>query len=227
MWITRFLTSSIGKKWVMSLTGLFLIVFLLVHLSGNLSIFYPDAGKTFNIYADFMANNPIIGTIGFGLYAMILIHAIQGVLLSLKNKKAKGQAYAKRDTQGSWASKNMALLGILILAFLFIHMGDFWWKVKWAADSPIVAVDYGNGEIGNLYERVVISFSKPWIVISYIVGLIGLAFHLWHGFESAFQTLGLNHKKYTPLISGLGKLYSILIPLGYATMPLYILFFKS
>ena len=225
MWITRFLTSSIGKKWIMSLTGLFLILFLVIHLIGNLAIFAGDAGQSFNIYADFMVNNPLIKVVGISLYAFIVIHAVQGVLLWMTNKKAKGQGYEKKDTKGSWASKNMALLGILILAFLFIHMGDFWWKMKFGGAGATSLVDYGSGDINNLYERIIISFQKPWIVVAYVLGLLGLSFHLWHGFQSAFQTLGLNHKKYTPIIGGLGKAYSILVPLAFASMPIYIFFF--
>ncbi len=224
MWITRFLTSSIGQKWVMSLTGLFLITFLIVHLLGNLAIFAGDNGQAFNVYADFMVHNPLIKAVSFGLYAFILIHAIQGILIAIQNRKAGGKAYAKKDTQGSWASKNMALLGILVLAFLFIHMGDFWFKAKFGGDNAIAAVNYGNGDIKDLYSQVAISFSKLWIVIAYLIGLLALAFHLLHGFQSAFQTLGLNHSKYNPIIRGIGIAYGILVPLGFAALPVYVYF---
>jgi len=206
----------------MALTGLFLITFLIVHLAGNLAILAGDGGQAFNVYADFMVHNPLIKTVSFGLYAFIIIHAIQGILIALKNRKANGKAYAKKDTKGSWASKNMALLGILVLAFLFIHMGDFWFKAKFGGEGAIAAVDYGNGNIKDLYSRVVISFDQLWIVIAYLIGLLALAFHLLHGFQSAFQTLGLNHHKYNPLIRGIGIAYGILVPLGYAVLPVYV-----
>lgn len=222
MWITRFLTSSIGQKLIMSLTGLFLIIFLLVHLLGNLAILTDDGGQSFNVYADFMIHNPLIKTVSYSLYAFILIHAVQGVMIALKNKRAKGQNYKKKNTSGSWASQNMALLGILVLAFLFLHMGDFWLKAKFGAGGGVSMIDYGDGSIKDLYKRVTISFANPLIVIGYLVGLLALAFHLWHGFASAFQTLGLNHKKYTPLISAIGKIYSVLVPLGFAVLPIYI-----
>ena len=127
-WLTHYLTSSIGRKLTMSLTGLFLILFLIVHLVGNLQLLKDDEGMAFNKYTYFMTHNPLIKTISYGLYAFIILHTIQGILLWLANRKAKGQTYAvKAIPPGvNWASQNMALLGTLILFFLIIHMGDFW-----------------------------------------------------------------------------------------------------
>jgi len=224
-WVTSFLTSSIGRKLVMSLTGLFLVSFLFVHLSGNLQLFMNDGGQAFNIYAEFMAHNPVIKFISFGLYAGILLHAIQGILLWSKNRKAAAGKYAvaaagQKDV--SWASKQMALLGILILAFLFLHMGDFWWKIKIGLGTdPVPQVMYDGESYGDVYTKIKESFSQLWIVICYVIGLIALAFHLQHGWTSAFQTLGLNHKKYNPLIKGLGFFIAYIIPAGFAAIPIY------
>ncbi len=225
MWIFNFLfKSSIGRKLVMSLTGLFLITFLVVHLIGNLQLLYGDDGATFNQYAYFMTNNPLIKFTSYGLYFFIILHTIQGLMIAFFNKQASASKYAVNTNENSsWASKKMALLGTIILVFLFIHMGDFWFRMKIGWISYVEYPGY-DVEIANLYERVVITYSKLWIVIIYLLGLLGLAFHLNHGFASAFQTLGLNHKKYTPLINGLGKAYSILIPLGFAIIPIYIYF---
>lgn len=224
-WITEFLTSSIGKKLVMSLTGLFLILFLFVHLTGNLQLLIPDEGKSFNIYAHFMSHNPLIKIISIGLYAGILLHAIQGILLALKNRQAKGSKYAVTTyANGSWISKNMALLGTLILAFLCIHMGDFWVKIRFTDMLEMVQYPGMDYEVQNVYKRVNMAFSNVWLVIIYIVGLISLALHLVHGFQSAFVTLGIEHKKYTPLIKIVGLAYSVLIPLGFAVIPLYMFF---
>ncbi len=221
-WFARFLVSSIGQKIIMTLTGLFLILFLLVHLAGNLQLFYNDGGKAFNIYTDFMGHNPVIQIIAKGLYALILLHTFQGILIAIKNRRAKVSKYAKSAGQDStWASRNMALLGILIFAFLMIHMGDFWWKLKFG-DVPLV--NYDGLMIENAYHQVSETFSKLPFVIAYLIGLMALAFHLLHGFSSAFQTLGWRHKKYTPVIHFIGVAYAILVPLGFAAMPLYMYF---
>ena len=226
-WFIKFLTSSIGQKIIMSLTGLFLITFLIVHLAGNLQLLADDGGTSFNGYAYFMTHNPFIKTVSYGLYFFIILHAIQGVLLWLKNRQLKGSKSAKNsNTQASWASRNMALLGTLILAFLFIHMGDFWFKMKFTDQLAMVTVDGIDVQVNDLYNRVYVAFSQLWIVIVYLVGLLALFFHLKHGFASAFQTLGLNHPKYNGLINGVGLLYSVFVPLGFAIIPLYIYFIK-
>ena len=207
----------------MSLTGIFLITFLTVHLVGNLLLLYNDGGEAFNTYAYFMTHNPFIKAVSYGLYVFILLHACQGILLAIYNKKAKGSKYAVNTYEnGSWVSKNMALLGILIFAFLMLHMGDFWFKMKFTEQLDMVNYDGFDYAVKDLYARVSVAFEQLWIVAAYLVGLLALAFHLWHGFESAFQTLGLRHKKYTPLISTVGKIYAILVPLGFAIIPLYI-----
>ncbi len=223
-WITNFLTSSIGRKLVMSLTGIFLILFLIVHLMGNLQLLVNDGGQKFNEYAHFMTSNPLIKMIAYGNYFFILLHAVIGILLWSKNRTAKGVKPAvttNRDV--TVASKNMALLGTLILAFLFIHMGDFWWKMK---IGDVNFVNYDGVEVKDLYEKVVASFSQLWIVVVYLVGLLVLGFHLYHGFSSAFQTLGISHSKYTPIIKAIGVAFSIIVPIGYAILPIYFYFIK-
>ena len=217
-WIIELLTSTIGRKLIMSLTGLFLISFLLVHLVGNLQLLKGDEGAAFNVYAYFMTHNPVIKTISYGLYFFILLHTFVGMALWAKNRKSKGQKNAvSTGANSSWASKNMALLGTLIFAFILIHMGDFWLKMK-LDQTPMVTI---SGEsYKDLYALCVITFEKPLFVIAYIIGMIVLSFHLWHGFQSAFQTLGLNHQKYTPIIHGLGKIFAILVPLGFAIIPI-------
>lgn len=226
-WIINFFTSSIGKKIIMSLTGLFLISFLTIHLIGNLQLLKSDGGYAFNTYAYFMTNNPLIKTVSYGLYFFILLHAVQGILLAIKNKKSKGAKYMVNTYKNkTWASNNMALLGILILAFLCIHMGDFWLKMKLGRLDTISTYEgYESIAIKDLYGRVSVAYKQLWIVIVYLLGLLALGFHLLHGFASAFQSLGLNHKKYTPLIKIAGLAYSIIVPLGFAIIPIY-MFFK-
>ena len=220
-WLLNFFTSSIGRKIIMALTGLFLILFLTVHLIGNLQLLYPDGGKAFNIYSDFMGNNMLIQLISKGNFFFIILHAIQGIMLYFKNKSAKGSKYAvipKNKT--SWASKNMAFLGTLILAFILMHLGHFYFIFKFGNSVPMVS--YGGAEVLDAYGKVVSVLTNPIWLVCYLLGLLALAYHLNHGFASAFQTLGLRHKKYTPIIEFLGKAYSFLIPVGFAIIPIYL-----
>jgi succinate dehydrogenase / fumarate reductase, cytochrome b subunit len=223
-WISTFLTSSIGRKLIMSLTGLFLILFLVVHLIGNLQLLSADEGRKFNEYAHFMTSNPLIKGIAYGNYFFIILHAIIGIMLWSKNRAAKGVKPAVGNSRDvTWASKNMALLGTLILAFIFLHMGDFWWKMKF---GQVDLLNYDGSEVKDLYSKVAYSFSQLWIVVAYIIGLAVLGFHLNHGFASAFQTLGLSHNKYTPIIKGLGTIFSIIVPSAYAIIPIIFYFFR-
>ena len=232
-WLIRFLTSSIGQKVVMSLTGLFLISFLAVHLVGNLQLLTLDEGRSFNDYAYFMTTNPIIGGLSYGLYAGFLLHAIQGLALWYRNRQvsAGGQTrYAVNAVSSaskhapSRASTHAALLGTIILVFLGIHMGDFWYSMKFTDDIELVASTMSPDGVKNLYYKVSQSFSQWWIVLIYVVSMVVLAFHLMHGFWSAFQTLGLNHRKYTPLLKAAGAVYSIVVPLAFAAIPVYMYF---
>lgn len=221
-WFTNFLTSSIGRKLIMSLTGLFLIVFLLVHLIGNLQLLIPDGGETFNLYAKFMTTNPLIKFTSYGLYSFILLHAVQGWLLWAKNRKARGgQGYAVQATRATGTSaglaKNMGWLGTIVFIFLVIHMAQFWFKMKIGA---LPMETYDGVEVKNLYAPVKAAFSNIFYVLFYVFSMLMIGMHLMHGFQSAFQTLGLNHSKYTPFIKFLGNAYSILIPLGFAIIPI-------
>jgi succinate dehydrogenase / fumarate reductase cytochrome b subunit len=209
----------------MSLTGLFLIIFLLIHLIGNLQLMADDGGKSFNIYAYFMTSNPLIKFTSYGLYFFILLHTVVGIGLWLKNRKAKGMKNAMTSSaNSSWTSRNMAVLGTLILAFILIHMGDFWLKMKL---DQVAYATYDGQSYKDLYNLVLMKFEQPVFVIGYVIGMAVLAFHLWHGFQSAFQTLGINHQKYTPIIKGVGKAYSILIPVGFAIIPIYLYLFMK
>jgi succinate dehydrogenase / fumarate reductase cytochrome b subunit len=221
-WLTRFFTSSLGQKLIMSLTGLFLISFLVVHVSGNLLLLSDDGGESFNIYAAFMSHNPVIRVISIGLYAFIILHTIQGLVLWASNRKSKGPQFKSNKSAGrSYSSKNMALLGILIFAFLLLHMGDFWVKTRFTDQLAMVTYPGHDEPVQDIYTRVHIAFQQLWIVLAYIIGVIALGFHLLHGFQSSFQTLGINHKKYTPAIKALGWIYTIAVTLGFLSMPLY------
>jgi succinate dehydrogenase / fumarate reductase cytochrome b subunit len=225
-WFGKFLTSSIGQKVIMSLTGLFLIIFLPVHLAGNLLLLADDGGQSFNVYAKFMTQNPVIKTVSYSLYAFILIHAVQGLMLWSKNRAARGgQKYAVHNVRGTSTNAKLASrmgwIGTIILVFILVHMYQFWLQMKLGA-LPTVTIE---GETMNdLYYIVDKTYQNIGFVIFYVVSMYVVGAHLWHGFQSSFQTLGLNHKKYTPFIQGLGKFYSVIVPLGFAIIPIFFYF---
>ncbi|WP_456459382.1 succinate dehydrogenase cytochrome b subunit [Reichenbachiella sp.] len=221
-WFTQTLSGSVGKKLLMALTGLFLILFLVIHLAGNLQLLFNDGGKAFNLYATNMANNPLIKVVSYGNFFFILVHVIDGIILTMKNKAARNIRYkvATKDSKSSWASKNMALLGIITLIFLIAHLKGFWYEFKFGA---IPFATYDGVEYKDVFQIVQALFSDPIYAGFYVICMIFLALHLSHGFSSAFQSMGLNHKKYTPFISKLGLVYSILIPLGFASIPICML----
>ncbi|MBK9106882.1 MAG: succinate dehydrogenase cytochrome b subunit [Saprospiraceae bacterium] len=223
IWLFNFLfRSSIGRKVVMSLSGLFLILFLVVHLLGNFQLLADDGGMQFNQYTRFMTHNPLIKTISYILYFTILLHSVQGILLALENRKAKGKSYkVPSNADVSLFSKYMAHLGIIIFIFLLIHMYQFWLQMKL---GNVTMVNYPNSEVAyqDLYVMVMATFNNLPFVIFYVISMLILGMHLWHGFQSAFQTLGLNHQKYNPLIRYAGMAYAILVSLGFAVIPIII-----
>jgi succinate dehydrogenase / fumarate reductase cytochrome b subunit len=142
--------------------------------------------------------------------------------LSRKNRAARGlQGYAVSGKSSTWASRNMGILGTLILIFLIIHMKDFWAQMHWGG---IPTATYDGVEVKDLYAIVSLAFSEAWYVILYVVCMIGLAFHLWHGFTSAFQTLGLNHMKYNPVINFVGRVFAVIVPAAFALIPIWMFF---
>lgn len=219
-WVVNFFSSSVGKKVIMSLTGLFLCLFLVVHMSGNFLLLQDDGGVAFNEYSHFMTNFAPIKVISVTTFGLILFHIFVGFYLTFFNKKARPVKYAVSKPSNSWASRNMALLGTIILFFLVVHLKSFWFEMKFG----VVPLD-GSGN-KDLYKIVYEAFSQAWYVAIYLVSLVAIGFHLSHGFQSAFQSLGLNHGKYTPFLKGFGWLFSIGIPLGFAIQPIYV-FLKS
>ncbi len=205
---------------MMALTGLFLILFLTVHLIGNLQLLHDDGGRAFNIYAQFMTSNPLIKIISYGNYAFILIHVLWALLLTIINRRARGpQGYAVTSGKSSaWASRNMGILGTFILIFLVIHMKGFWYEMHWGG---IATQNYDGNEVKDLYTIVDAAYNQLWYVALYVVSMGILAFHLWHGFTSAFQTLGLNHPKYNGLINFVGKAFAIIVPALFALIPIW------
>jgi succinate dehydrogenase / fumarate reductase cytochrome b subunit len=223
-WIIDLFASTLGRKLLMSLTGLFLISFLVVHLAGNLQLLKNDSGEAFNHYAEFMGSNAIIQTIAKLNFTFIIVHALVSLFLTNRNRDARGpEGYKATPKKKSsiWASRNMGILGTLILIFLVIHLKDFWGVSKF---GTLNMATYGEETYGDLYALVIEWFQKGWYVALYVFCMGALAFHLWHGFQSAFQTFGLRHQKYTPIITFLGKAFAIVIPALFAWIPIAIYF---
>ncbi len=204
---------------MMALTGLFLILFLVVHLIGNLQLLKGDQGQSFNIYAAFMTSNPLIIVISYVNYTAILVHVIWSILITRRNRKARGpEGYAVVKNSSHWTSRNMGILGTFIFIFLVIHLRSFWYEMHWGG---IPTATYASGEYKDLYTVVDTAYADLWFVILYVVSMALLAFHLFHGFGSAFQTLGLNHVKYNPLIRFVGVAFAIIVPALFALIPIY------
>lgn len=224
------LSSSIAKKYWMALTGLFLCLFLVGHLIGNLQLLIPienGAKDQFNAYAYFMTHNPFIKVMSYLTYFSILFHAIDGLMLAVQNRKARPVRYAHTNpsANSSWASRNMAMLGTLMLFYIVSHMAHFWWKMHFGALETYML---DGDEVKDLYNVTVLFFKNGtmgliWTIV-YVVSMIVIAFHLSHGFQSGFQSLGLRHAKYTPIIKNIGNLFAVLIPLAFAIIPVYIRF---
>ena len=229
------LKSSLVKKYWMGFTGLFLCLFLLGHLAGNLQLFMTgvEGQFQFNEYAKFMTTNPAVKLLSYVTYISILFHAIDGLILTIRNAKARPQKYAynKPSANSTWASRNMGVLGTVLLAFIVTHMTNFWAKMHFAV-MPFMTAD----PEGKMLEEplkdlhtIVMQFFNPAensmalvAVILYVVSMIAIGFHLSHGFQSGFQSLGLKNEKYKRIIDLSGKAFSIVVPLLFAIIPFYL-----
>jgi succinate dehydrogenase / fumarate reductase, cytochrome b subunit len=210
----NYFSTSIGKKLQMGLTGLFLILFLVVHCYINAQIFLEDGRHKFTEAAHFMGTNIVIRTIEIGLFAFLILHIVQGLLLWAKNRSRRSQRYAVSagNATSKWYSRSMGLLGTLILIFLIVHVSAFWAPNRTSQLS-------GNGEL-DLYGMMQEKFQSLPLVIFYVFGCFSLAWHLVHGFYSAFQTLGMTTNKYKSIIKAVGVGFSIIISIIFALMPI-------
>lgn len=224
----------------MGLTGLFLISFLVVHLAGNLLLFKDAAA--FNAYSEFMGHNPLIRTMEIFLFAGFLFHVVDGLMLAMQNRNARPVRYAVNagNKNSSLFSRIMPHTGVIMLVFLILHLVSFFVHARFGVDVGYEGVDpsaysgasflASQGDIAlpaemtwSPYHKAVALFSIPWYSAFYILSMVVIAFHLLHGFQSAFQTVGFRHKKYFPIIKALGVGYAILIPAAFAAIPVYFL----
>lgn len=213
--------SSITKKIVMACAGLFLVIFLLVHLGINLTLLRGDEGGWFNDASNFMSTNYLIKIFEFVLFGGFILHILVGIILTLKNWASRPVGYYKANkSKTSFFSKYMIWTGLIIFIFLAIHFMNFYF-VK----LGIVPVPNGAADKHDFYHMAINLFSTPLYSGIYIVLILLLGFHLYHAFQSAFQTLGLNHNKYNSTIKTIALCYALLVSLGFSIIPVYFLFF--
>ena len=208
-------TSSVGKKLVMAFTGIFLILFLIVHVALNACIWAMDGGEMFNKGAHFMGANVVPRILEIGLFVGFILHIVQGLMLTFDNQKARSVKYAvDYGNKGSkWYSRSMALLGTIIMLFLIIHLSHFWFPNRSHQGFLL-------GEEINLFDTMKEVFSNIYVVIVYVISCISLGYHLAHGFQSAFKTIGVTNKRYHLMLSTLGYGFSIIVSLAFAMMPI-------
>ncbi len=215
--IATFYNSSVGRKLLIGLTGFFLLSFLVVHLIINLFLFKADAGETFDTYAEFMATYPLIRPLEILLFAGFLLHMILGVWLWLLNRRVRPQNYAVNSASdtSTLTSRIMFYTGLIVLIFLVIHVNTFFIQSRFVeAGIP-------------MFERVWQAFGNPWYVGFYLLAMVFLGYHLKHGVQSAFQTYGLYVGRWKKLIDLLAILFWLIIPLAFASIPLFFLWAHS
>ena len=217
--------TSVGKKILMGLTGLFLCLFLIVHLSGNLLLFSDDGGRSFNEYTLFMTTNLLIRGLEIGLVAGFLLHIILAVNLTNKNFSARPVKYKvdKVNETASIYSRNMGITGSVILIFLILHLKTFWFTYKFG-EIPIKTYDDGL-QFKDMFFVVKAAFDQWWYSLIYVIAMILMGSHLNHGFQSAFRSFGLNNKSYAPMITIIGSAFAIAMTVGFASFPI-LFFFK-
>ncbi len=214
-WFSKFIESSLGKKIVMALTGSLLMLFLIVHFIGNMLLYFGPAA--FQKYVETLeAVKPVVRVVEILLALLFVFHIFNGVRLWWLNKKANPQKYAVNASSENSTifSRSMAITGSIIFIFLVIHLSTFWASFNFAKHPPSEFL---------FYTIVAEWFQNIYYSLFYIIAMGFLGFHLNHAFQSAFQTFGVNHKKYTPLIKKLGTVYALIMALGFASIPIYFL----
>lgn len=219
--MTNFLdNSTLFRKVLMALTGLFLSLFLIVHLAGNLQLLLPpeQASASFNMYSKFMTSNLLIKLVSYGLYLSIILHAVLALVITLKNKKSAGgnYAYDQRGKVSNWYSRNMGVLGSIILLFLIVHMKDFWYEYKFGS----LPLDVEGNK--DLYSIVISAFAQPLYVVLYVVSCIALGYHLLHGVFSAFKTLGAYPNRLSSILYFLSVGLTIILTAGFVFIPIFV-----
>ena len=215
-----YFNSTIFRKTLAGLSGFFLVLFLLGHLLGNLQLFIPgeDGQKQFNEYALFMTTNPAVKILSVLTYSSIILHTILTLFLVFQSSNARDVKYLQSsgNANSTWGSKNMAVLGTLILVFIVIHMKSFWYEMHFG----VIGLDpWGNKD---LHSVTVTAFNELWYVLFYVLSMVVLAVHLKHGVESVFQTLGIKTRRYVSLIHKAAYGFALIVPAAFASIPVYL-----
>lgn len=216
--------SRMFQKLLLALTGLFLCLFLIVHLAGNLQLFRPEAEarQAFNAYAELLVGNPFVMVVSWGLYGCIGLHVILSAWTTWQGRRTGGHyAHDGRAASSAWHRRNMGLLGSIILIFLVLHFRDFWRPFR-----------FGGTEMDpwgrrDLYALVQHAFAQRWYVVAYVLAMAALGLHLVHGVESAATTLGLHHRRAHKWVRALGRTFAVLVAIAFASIPVFMHFARS
>lgn len=213
------------RKTVIALTGLFLCIFLIVHLSANCILLLPQdiAIDAYNSYSTTLRESPLIKFVAYVLYISIVLHAFYALVVTINNRKAKANKYIlnRSKENSTWASQNMGVLGSLILIFIIIHLANFWARIKLGIGEAVAIDANGNKDV---YEVTYSLFQNIYFVIFYSLMAIPLAYHLHHGLKSAFKTLGFYHKRGLKLLAKVSLVYALIMGIGFGLIPLIVYF---
>lgn len=218
--------SMFFRKAVVAGTGLFLCIFLIVHLSANSLLLLPEstARGLYNSYSTTLRESPIITVVAYLLYLSIIFHVVYAAIITYKNRKAKPTKYVVNHKleNSTWTSQNMGLLGVLILVFIVVHLVNFWARVKMGLGEAVGLDVAGNVDV---YEVTYALFHNIWYVLFYSILMIPLGFHLFHGLKSAFKSLGFHHKKGLRILAKVSLIYAAIMAIGFGIIP-FIVYFK-
>lgn len=213
------------RKIIVAATGLFLSLFLIVHLSANCLLLLPEqsARGMYNAYSTWLRENPLIMVVAYALYLSIIVHVVYALLVTIRNKKAKPVSYAVNHTEAnsSWASQNMGLIGLSILIFTGVHLANFWARIKLGLGASVGVDAAGNKDV---YEVTRALFQNIYFVLFYSLLMIPLGLHLHHGLKSAFKTLGFYHKRGLKVLATISLIYAAVIAAGFGIIPLVVYF---
>lgn len=213
--MSGFLSSSIARKVAMALSALFLIIFLLIHLTVNITSLFSE--NVFNELSHFMGTNFLVQFLMQPILIFgVVFHFVMGFVLELKNKQARSVKYVKYNgaANATWMSRNMIYSGLVILAFIVLHFIDFWFP-----EMNHKYIEFLPEDPSRYFSELQHKFTNPLRVGAYVIAFVLLALHLLHGFQSAFQSLGIN--RYAKCVKTLGKIYAIVIPLGFIIIALF------
>ena len=219
-----YFTSNIFRKTLASLSGLFLVTFLFGHLTGNLQLLIPGIkGQTqFNKYAFFMTTNPFVKILSILTYTSIILHVVVTIYLELKSKLARPIGYLVNNNSlnSTWSSRNMSLLGAILLIFIIIHLKSFWYEMHFGK-MPYQILSDGT-KIKDLHTITVSAFKNPIYTLFYAFSMVVLALHLNHGVLSALQTVGLKTQRFNIVFKYISSVITLFIPALFALIPIYI-----